>query len=119
MVVLLLLIHSCCFLNQMGKIKLVPLALGGLAIGTTEFVMMGLLPDIATEFKVSIPEAGYVISGYALGVVIGAPLLAVVGGGVAPKKMLMLLMLLFAVFNTLSACSRACRTGPSSAWARW
>ncbi|MCB2378532.1 MFS transporter [Hymenobacter sp. BT635] len=87
----------------MGKSKLLPLALGGLAIGTTEFVMMGLLPNIAAEFRVTIPQAGYVISGYALGVVIGAPLLAVGGGGVAPKKMLMLLMLLFAVFNTLSA----------------
>ncbi|TGE21301.1 MFS transporter [Hymenobacter aquaticus] len=87
----------------MGKTKLLPLALGGLAIGTTEFVMMGLLPNIAAEFRVTIPQAGYVISGYALGVVIGAPLLAVVGGGVPPKKMLMLLMLLFAGFNTLSA----------------
>jgi hypothetical protein len=46
-----------------------------LAIGTTEFVMMGLLPAIARDFDVSIPQAGYDIAAYALGVVIGAPLL--------------------------------------------
>jgi DHA1 family arabinose polymer transporter-like MFS transporter len=83
--------------------KLVPLALGGLAIGTTEFVMMGLLPSIAGDFRISIPEAGYVISAYALGVVIGAPLLTVLGRSLAPKRLLVILMLLFTVFNTLSA----------------
>ncbi len=83
--------------------KLLPLALGGLAIGTTEFVMMGLLPSIAQDFRVTIPEVGYVISAYALGVVIGAPLLTVLGRGLAPKRLLVLLMLLFTVFNTLSA----------------
>jgi hypothetical protein len=45
--------------------KLLPLALGGLAIGTTEFVMMGLLPSISQDFRVTIPEVGYVISAYA------------------------------------------------------
>ena len=55
--------------------KLFPLALGGLAIGTTEFVIMGLLPDIANSLKISIPEAGHLISAYAFGVVLGAPLL--------------------------------------------
>lgn len=83
--------------------KLVPLALGGLAIGTTEFVMMGLLPSIAGDFRISIPEAGYVISAYALGVVIGAPLLTVLGRSLPPKRLLVLLMLLFTVFNLLSA----------------
>ncbi|RYX83574.1 MFS transporter [bacterium] len=83
--------------------KLLPLTLGGLAIGTTEFVMMGLLPHIARDFDVSIPEAGYVISAYALGVIIGAPLLTTLGGRIEPKKLLGLLMLLFTVFNTLSA----------------
>lgn len=80
-----------------------PLALGGLAIGTTEFVMMGLLPDIAREFAISIPEAGYIISAYALGVVIGAPLLVAASSNMAPKKILFLLMCLFTIFNTLSA----------------
>ncbi|RYZ16016.1 MAG: MFS transporter, partial [Sphingobacteriales bacterium] len=83
--------------------KLLPLALGGLAIGTTEFVMMGLLPYIAAEFRVSIPEAGYVIAAYALGVVIGAPLLIILGANVRPKKMLKVLMIIFVAFNLLSA----------------
>jgi DHA1 family arabinose polymer transporter-like MFS transporter len=83
--------------------KLLPLALGGLAIGTTEFVMMGLLPSIAQDFRVSIPEVGYVISAYALGVVMGAPLLTVLGRRQEPKRLLLLLMLLFTVFNMLSA----------------
>lgn len=80
-----------------------PLTLGGLAIGTTEFVMMGLLPNIATEFHITIPQAGYVISAYALGVVIGAPVLAIAGSSLAPKKVLTILMVLFTVFNALSA----------------
>ena len=83
--------------------KLLPLSLGGLAIGTTEFVMMGLLPYIARDFHVSIPQAGYGISAYALGVVIGAPLLTELGRNLAPKKLLLFLMLLFTVCNTLSA----------------
>jgi DHA1 family arabinose polymer transporter-like MFS transporter len=83
--------------------NLLPLALGGLAIGTTEFVMMGLLPSIAQDFRISIPEAGHAISAYALGVVIGAPLLTVLGRNLPPKRILLLLMLLFTVFNTFSA----------------
>nr|WP_311182574.1 hypothetical protein [Hymenobacter volaticus] len=51
--------------------NLLPLSLGGLAIGTTEFVMMGLLPYIARDYNITIPQAGYAISAYALGVVIG------------------------------------------------
>jgi len=83
--------------------NLLPLALGGLAIGTTEFVMMGLLPSIAQDFRVSIPAAGYAISAYALGVVIGAPLLTTLGRNLPPKRILVLLMLLFTVFNACSA----------------
>lgn len=85
------------------KKKLLPLALGGLGIGTTEFVMMGLLPDVAADFDISIPEAGHMISAYALGVVIGAPLLVVASRSFAPKKILWTLMVLFTVFNTCSA----------------
>ena len=55
------------------------LAMGGFAIGTTEFVTMGLLPEIAEGVGVSIPTAGHVISAYALGVVVGAPVLAFFG----------------------------------------
>ena len=56
------------------------LFLGGLGIGTTEFVMMGLLPDIARNFLISIPVAGHLISTYAAGVVIGALLLVAFSG---------------------------------------
>ena len=55
---------------------LLALAIGAFGIGTTEFVIMGLLPEVATDFGVSIPSAGLLISGYALGVVVGAPLLS-------------------------------------------
>ena len=57
-------------------LALLALAVGAFGIGTTEFVMMGLLPDVADDLHVSIPTAGHLVSAYALGVVIGAPLLA-------------------------------------------
>ena len=53
------------------------LGVGGFSIGTGEFVIMGLLPEVARDIGVSIPQAGHVISAYALGVVVGAPVLAV------------------------------------------
>ena len=83
--------------------KLFPLALGGLGIGTTEFVIMGLLPDVANSLGVSIPQAGYLISSYALGVVIGAPILVAFSSKYPPKKTLIALMILFTLFNGLSA----------------
>lgn len=83
--------------------KLLPLALGGLGIGSTEFVMMGVLPDVAREFNISIPQAGHMISAYALGVVIGAPTLVAASSRIAPKKILFGLMVMFTVFNSLSA----------------
>jgi len=83
--------------------NLLPLTLGGLGIGITEFVMMGLLPDIARDLKVSIPEAGHLISAYALGVVIGAPLLVAIAGKYPPKQILVALMVLFTAFNAFSA----------------
>lgn len=85
------------------KKHLIPLALGGLGIGTTEFVMMGLLPDIAKDFQITIPVAGHLISAYAAGVVIGAPLLVAISGNFGPKKILLALMAIFTVFNGLSA----------------
>eukprot|EP01136_Pigoraptor_vietnamica_P034532 Opistho-1_new@98607 len=84
------------------KKSLIALSLGGLTIGITEFVIMGLLPDIATDLNVSIPVAGYLISAYALGVVIGAPLLVILGRNYPPKKMLLLLAAMLTVFNALS-----------------
>ncbi|WP_417355866.1 MFS transporter [Flavobacterium sp.] len=84
------------------KKSLFALLLGGLTIGITEFVIMGLLPDIAADLKVSIPKAGYLISAYALGVVIGAPIIVIAGRNLPPKKMLLILALMLAVFNALS-----------------
>lgn len=87
------------------KKSLLALALGGLGIGVAEFSMMGMLPDVARDLSVTIPEAGYLISAYAIGVVIGAPLLVIGMGRYTPLKTLMLLMLLFVLFNSLSAIS--------------
>ena len=85
------------------KKSLIALAIGGFGIGLTEFVIMGILPDVAKALQISIPEAGHFISAYAIGVVVGAPLLTGIGGKWAAHRTLLLLMLWFTVFNTLSA----------------
>lgn len=82
---------------------LIALAFGGLAIGMTEFTMMGILQDIATDLHISIPEAGHFIALYALGVVVGAPILTILMGNVNPKKALIWFMLIFTFFNGLFA----------------
>ncbi|MGE9808438.1 MFS transporter [Janibacter sp. G1551] len=79
------------------------LILGGFAIGTTEFVTMGLLPEIADGVQVTIPEAGHAISAYAIGVVIGAPLIAAFGARLPRRGLLVTLMALFAVGNAATA----------------
>ncbi|MFC5663928.1 MFS transporter [Kitasatospora misakiensis] len=84
-------------------LALLALAVGAFGIGTTEFVIMGLLPEIAADYGVSIPTAGLLVTGYALGVVVGAPLLTVLGTRIGRKQMLMLLMGLFVLGNLLSA----------------
>ncbi|MEP7101725.1 MAG: MFS transporter [Burkholderiales bacterium] len=81
----------------------IALGVGGFAIGTGEFVIMGLLPEVARDLGVSIPEAGHVISAYALGVVIGAPVLAVLAAHWPRRALLVALMALFAVGNLASA----------------
>lgn len=81
------------------------LGLGGFAIGTGEFVIMGLLPEVATTLQVSIPQAGHVISAYALGVVVGAPLLAILTAHWPRRLLLVLLMVLFALGNLASAAA--------------
>ncbi|MFE3328724.1 MFS transporter [Streptomyces sp. NPDC059176] len=86
-------------------LALLALALGAFGIGTTEFVIMGLLPEVADDFQVSIPTAGYLVTGYALGVVFGAPLMTVLGTKVPRKRMLVLLMGLFVAGNVLSAAA--------------
>ncbi|WP_216917330.1 MFS transporter [Nocardia noduli] len=75
------------------------LALGGFGIGTTEFVTMGLLPDIAESVHISEPTAGYAVSAYALGVVVGAPVIAALCARVARKRLLVFLMVAFTVGN--------------------
>jgi MFS transporter, DHA1 family, inner membrane transport protein len=82
---------------------LIALALGAFGIGTTEFVAIGLLPDVARDFHVSVPTAGWIVTGYALGVLAGAPLMSVLGTRIARKQMLMLLMGIFIAGNLLTA----------------
>lgn len=82
---------------------LLALAISAFGIGTTEFVIMGLLPEVATDFGVSIPSAGLLISGYALGVVVGAPLLTALGSRIPRKTVLVSLMVLFIAGNVISA----------------
>ncbi|WP_328888111.1 MFS transporter [Streptomyces sp. NBC_00316] len=84
-------------------LALLALAIGAFGIGTTEFVIMGLLPEVAADFQVSIPTAGFLVTGYALGVVLGAPLMTVLGTRVTRKRMLMVLMVLFVIGNAVSA----------------
>jgi DHA1 family inner membrane transport protein len=79
------------------------LALGGFGIGTGEFVMMGLLPQVAGNFGISIPTAGHVISAYALGVVVGAPLIAIGAARWPRHRLLLVLMTCFVVGNLASA----------------
>lgn len=78
------------------------LAIGGFGIGTTEFVAMGLLPDIAKSLGVSEPTAGHVISAYALGVVVGAPVIASVTARMPRKTLLLGLITLFTLGNLAS-----------------
>ena len=79
------------------------LILGGIAIGVTEFVSMGLLPEMARDFSVSIPQAGHAISLYAAGVVIGAPVLAALGASLPRKGLLMALTVAIILGNALTA----------------
>ncbi|MFJ1668440.1 MFS transporter [Streptomyces bottropensis] len=88
-------------------LALLALAIGAFGIGTTEFVIMGVLPEIAGDFGVSVPTAGLLVTGYALGVVFGAPVMTALGTRVSRKRMLMLLMGLFIAGNLLSALAPA------------
>ncbi|MET0339255.1 MAG: MFS transporter [Caulobacter sp.] len=92
------------------RLALLALSMGGFAIGTTEFAAMGVLPDFAAGLGIDEPTAGHVISAYALGVVIGAPLLAVLGARLPRHTLLIGLMGLFAMGNGLSAVA------PSYEW---
>jgi DHA1 family inner membrane transport protein len=85
------------------RLALLALAMGGFAIGTTEFMAMGLLPQIADGVDVPIPTAGHLISAYAVGVVVGAPVLAFLGARLPRRGVLLALMAAYAVGNALSA----------------
>ncbi|MEV4969974.1 MFS transporter [Streptomyces scopuliridis] len=84
-------------------LALFALAVSAFGIGTTEFVMMGLLPNVADDLGTSVPTAGYLVSAYAIGVVVGAPLLTALGSRIPRKRMLLLLMGLFVIGNLGSA----------------
>ncbi|MFF1531277.1 MFS transporter [Cellulomonas sp. NPDC058312] len=96
--------------RRRARLPLLALALGGFSIGTTEFATMGLLPLIAGDLDVSIPSAGHVITAYALGVVVGAPLLIAAAARMDRRRLLLVLMLAFTVGNVLSALA------PSAGW---
>ncbi|MDO8953300.1 MAG: MFS transporter [Gammaproteobacteria bacterium] len=81
------------------------LALSAFGIGTTEFVIMGILPEVGQSLHVSIPQAGLLVSFYALGVAVGAPILAILTKNLSRKKALLALMLIFIVGNICCALS--------------
>ena len=86
----------------MRWLAVLALAFGGFGIGTTEFVAMGLLPDIASSLGITEPTAGHVISAYALGVVVGAPLIAALTARMPRKTLLLGLMAVFTLGNLAS-----------------
>ncbi|MET0617212.1 MAG: MFS transporter [Luteibacter sp.] len=81
------------------------LAVGGFAIGTTEFASMSMLPLFAQGLGIDAPTAGHAISAYALGVVVGAPVMTVLGARVPRRRLLLILMAMFTVFNGLTGLS--------------
>lgn len=84
-------------------LALIALMVSAFGIGTTEFVIAGLLPDVAADLSVSVPTAGLLVSGYALGVVIGGPIVTAAGTRVRRKAMLLILIVLFIAGNVLAA----------------
>ncbi|MFD0775913.1 MFS transporter, partial [Streptomonospora algeriensis] len=85
------------------RLALLAMALGAFGIGTTEFVIMGLLPEVSADLDVSVSSAGNLIAGYAIGVVIGAPLLTILSTRLPRRGALILFMGVFAAGNLLSA----------------
>ena len=84
-------------------LPLLALSMASFGIGTTEFVIMGLLPDVAHDLAVTIPQAGLLVSGYALGVAFGAPILAVATARLERRLALLLLIGIFILGNCLCA----------------
>ena len=87
------------------NLALFALALSAFGIGTTEFVIMGILPQVSHSLDVSIPSAGLLVSFYALGVAVGAPILAVLTKNFSRKKALLTLMFIFIIGNIGCALS--------------
>src|ERR1700731_5146015 len=84
-----------------ARLPLLALALASFGIGTTEFVIMGLLPDVAGDLGVTIPQAGLLVTGYALSVACGSPFLAVSTARMDRRKALLLLIGIFILGNLL------------------
>lgn len=84
-------------------IPVLALTMCAFCIGTAEFVVMGLLPEVARDLGVSIPLAGQLVTGYAMGVVVGAPILALATSGLPRKRVLLLMIAIFILGNLLSA----------------
>jgi len=91
------------------KLSLVALFLGTFALGTTEFIVAGLLPSLAADLSVSVPVAGFVITAYAIGVAVGGPLLSIMPGRLAPK------FALLALIGVFTLGQAACALAPSYA----
>lgn len=89
--------------NRVARWAIFALALGGFGIGTGEFIIMGLLPGVAHSLNITEPQAGNAIASYAVGVVVGAPLIAVMAARMARKNLVLSLMALFFLGNTGSA----------------
>src|SRR5215213_2908441 len=89
--------------NGPARRALLAMALGAFGIATGEFVTMGLLPNMADDLNVTIPQAGHLISAYALGVVIGGPLLTAAAVGLPRKGFLLALAIALAAGNFASA----------------
>ncbi|MFC3675725.1 MFS transporter [Ferrovibrio xuzhouensis] len=85
------------------SVAIAALSVSAFAIGTTEFVIMGLLPQLSADLGVSVPDAGLLVTGYALGVAGGAPLLAALTGRLPRRSLLLGLMALFTIGNLLCA----------------
>jgi len=98
-------INSAQIQNRSSKIPaaLWALTISAFGIGTTEFVIVGLLPTVANDLNISIPSAGLLVSLYAIGVAIGAPILTALTGNIARKRLLISVMILFIVGNALAS----------------
>lgn len=96
--------------GSLMNMPLLALAISAFAIGTAEFVVMGLLPEIAGDMAISIPDSGHLVSGYALGVVIGGPVVGMAIRSAREKSALIALMLMFVAGNA------GCLLAPGFGW---